>query len=120
MTKTFFDSLPQVLSDNNDGSITYRWNIEQVDEESWSSNEVIVWRPISRRKITKAVIASIWDVDVEQKLINDFNATSLGLFSEDENDNDYAIYAYMSFLTERKNIKEMIKNDCKLLDIKEE
>ena len=118
MTKTFFDSLPQVLSDNNDGSITYRWNIEQVDEESWSSNEVIVWKPISRRKITKAVITSIWDVDVEQKLINDFNATNLSLFSEDENDD--AISAYMSFLTERKNIKEMIKNDCKLLDIEEE
>lgn len=118
MTKTFFDSLPQVLSDNNDGSITYRWNIEQVDEESWSSNEVIVWKPISRRKITKAVIASIWDIDVEQKLINDFNATNLSLFSEDKNDD--AVSAYMSFLAERKNIKEMIKNDCKLLDIKEE
>lgn len=118
MTKTFFDSLPQVLSDNNDGSITYRWNIEQVDEESWSSNEVIVWKPISRRKITKTVITSIWDIDVEQKLINDFNATNLGLFSEDENGD--AISAYMSFLAERKNIKEMIKNDCKLLDIKEE
>ena len=116
MTKTFFDSLPQVLSDNNDGSITYRWNIEQVDEESWSSNEVIVWEPISRRKITKAVIASIWDVDVEQKLINDFNTTNLSLFSEDENDD--AISAYMSFLTERKNIKEMIRKDCERLNIK--
>ena len=118
MIKTFFDSLPQVLSDNNDGSITYRWNIEQVDEESWSSNEVIVWKPISRRKITKAVVTSIWDIDVEQKLINDFNATNLGLFSEDDNEDD--ISAYMSFLAERKNIKEMIKNDCKLLDIEEE
>ena len=118
MTKTFFDSLPQVLSDNNDGSITYRWNIEQVDEESWSSNEVIVWKPISRRKITKAVVASIWDINVEQKLINDFYATNLGLVSEDENGD--AISAYMSFLSERKNIKEMIKNDCKLLDIEEE
>lgn len=116
MTKTFFDSLPQVLSDNNDGSITYRWNIEQVDEESWSSNEVIVWKPISRRKITKAVITSIWDIDVEQKLINDFNATNLGLFSEDDNEDD--ISAYMSFLTERKNIKEMIKKDCERLNIK--
>lgn len=116
MTKTFFDSLPQVLSDNNDGSITYRWNIEQVDEESWNSNEVIVWEPISRRKITKAVITSIWDIDVEQKLINDFNATNLGLFSEDEKDD--AISAYMSFLTERKNIKEMIRKDCERLNIK--
>ena len=59
--------------------------------------------------MTQAVITSIWDSDLEKKLINDYNGAKAGLF-------DIATKAkyiddYTSFLNERKTIKEQIDID---------
>lgn len=118
MTKAIYDHLPSVLSDNNDGSITYRWNIkESIDSESvgYECNEVVVWKPVSRRKITQVVIASMWDDSNEKKMINDYNASILNLL--DEEASDAFIETYHRFLLERKEIKEMVANDCKDLGV---
>ena len=48
---------------------------------------------------------AIWSKDVEQKMLNDYNAAQLGILGEEY------IANYKDFLTARKTIKEQIDTD---------
>lgn len=123
----FYDSKPSVLEAVGNGSYRYRYNIEEVDapqasmrddddleeeqvRKQWMCDEVIVWSPLTSNKITGAVIASRWDSNYEQKLINEYNAATLGVYPSDEA--EAKVKAYTDFLTERAKIKALVDEDC--------
>lgn len=115
--KAFYDKKPLILENVGNGSFLYRWGIKEEVLDGrlqWECNEVTVWMPLSDNKITEAVIAELWSVDYEQKLLNEYNAALLGLY-----DNDEAIAkieSYKTFLAERKAIKARIDADWKTIN----
>lgn len=115
--RAMYDLQPEKYSDNGNGSFTYRWGIEEVQvtrqmgegeatETKWQCNEVIVWGTVTREKIVATVIESLWGIDMEAKLLNDYNASKLLLLPEEYQQR------YVNFLNERKQIKELINADC--------
>ena len=72
---------------------------------SYSYNEVRVWPTLTANKILEACINALWDKDVEQKKLNDYNAAQLGIL-----DISY-IDAYREFLERRKALKEQVESD---------
>lgn len=125
MTTAYYDIKPPMFEAAGNGSYLYRWNIEQIMVDQyvsdgdngneptvrWQCNEVIVWATVTRAKITEAVIAALWPADYEAKLINDYNAATIGMLG-----NEY-IQRYKTFLEERKIAKERIATDCEALKI---
>ena len=91
---------------NNENEI----NIKQTQ---WEYDSVIIYLPIDKDKITKAVISNTWNIDYENKLINDYNEISLGNLTEEEIDK--RTNNYITFLQERKRLKEMIDNDWEII-----
>jgi hypothetical protein len=64
------------------------------------------------------VISSVWDNNREQKLINDYNAASLGVYGSKTSDAaKERIAAYTEFLNSRAALKEQIDADCAELNI---
>jgi len=115
--KAMYDLQPEKISDNGNGSITYRWGIQEVQitrqmgeteatETKWQCNEVIVWGTVTRAKIVTKVIEEIWGIDVEAKLLNDYNAAILDILPVEYKTR------YTDFLIERKAMKEQINADC--------
>lgn len=132
--KAFYDEKPSVLESVGNGSFLYRRNIEEqtveqhaegVDEPveaktQFTCDEVTVFAPLTSNKITEAVIADRWPSSYEQKLVNEYNAASLGLVGGSKS-NDEAkakIEAYKSFLSERAELKAQVDADCEALGIK--
>lgn len=120
--KAIYDNQPSKYEENINGSHTYRWNIKEVEVNhdgvittQWECNEVVIWTSVSRSEITRCVLASLWDSDYEAKLLNDYNAATNNILSEDEAKK--AIDDYVNFLTERKAVKEMVLKDCEELGI---
>ena len=123
--KTYSYNKPEVFEAIGDGGYRYNYNIREIevdrfditDEENetnikqtqWEYNNVIIYLPINKDKITRAVIANTWDIDYENKLINDYNEINLGNLTEEEIDK--RTNKYIAFLQERKRLKEMIDND---------
>ena len=125
--QVFYDNRPSILEKVGDGSYRYRWNITEVEmpnnmmednEETrtqWSCDEVIIFAPLSPNKITEKVIAELWDSNYEQKLLNEYNASTLGMYNEQTATNK--INKYKEFLRQREVIKHQIDEDCKKLNI---
>ena len=116
MKEVLYSERPSVFQTYENGEVQYRWDIEEVisdNEENntsqWKCKEVTIYAPIVKEQLTQAVITSIWDSDLEKKLINDYNGAKAGLFEEAINQK--YIMAYNSFLNERKAIKEQINID---------
>lgn len=104
-----YDNKPTPITDNNNGSFTYHWNITPVEidgMEKWECEEVIMWGEPTRHKVTEAVITYYWAPDYEKKLINDYNAAKEGILSDD----GYT-ERYRDFLNRRKEIKTLIEQD---------
>ena len=108
MKEVFYSKKPSVFQTYENGEVQYRWDIEEVISQ-WKCKEVTINSPIDKDKLTQAVITSIWDSDLEKKLINDYNGAKAGLF--DEETNQKYIDAYNDFLIQRKVIKEQIDID---------
>ena len=108
MKEVFYSEKPSVFQTYENGEVQYRWDIEEVATQ-WKCNEVTIYVPIAKEQLTQAVITSIWDGDLEKKLINDYNGAKAGLF--DEETNQKYIDAYNDFLIQRKAIKEQIDLD---------
>lgn len=105
------DIKPSVFLKIDNGSYLYRMNIEQVTNDnvvSYKYDEYTVYTPLNSNTILKSVLNESYDIDYEQKLINDYNSVKLGL-STDETKID----KYTTFLKERDVIKTQIENDCK-------
>lgn len=125
--QVLYDNRPSILDKVGDGSYRYRWNITEVEmsndmmednEETrtqWSCDEVIIFAPLSPNKITEKVIAELWDSNYEQKLLNEYNAATLGMYDEETATNK--IDKYKEFLRQREAIKQQIDEDCKQLNI---
>ena len=123
--KTYSDSKPEVFEPVGDGGFRYNYNIREIevdrvdiiDDENetnikqtqWEYDNVIIYLPINKDKITRAVITNTWNSDYENKLINDYNEISLGNLTEEEIDK--RTNNYITFLQERKRLKEMIDKD---------
>jgi hypothetical protein len=128
-----YTSKPSVYGANGDGSFTYRWNIREIQVQTpdengdlpepepntgWECSEVIVWATVTRAKLVSAVLASIWDSEYESKLVNDFNAANAGIFGKKtEDEAKKYIDRYVTFLKERKDLKEQVNADCDAFNI---
>ena len=122
---------PEVFEHIGNGGYRYNYNIKEIEvdrfdiidnenetnikQTQWEYNNVIIYLPIDKDKITRAVITNTWNSDYENKLINDYNEISLGNLTEEEINK--RTNNYITFLQERKRLKEMINQDYqKLLD----
>ena len=127
---TYSNNKPRIFEPVGDGGFRYNYNIKEIkvdnfidinnEEDStitkhtqWRYDNVLIYPPITKDKITKEVITNTFDSDYEQKLVNDYNAALLGVFDEEET--KAKIDDYTNFLTERKQIKEMINSDWEII-----
>ena len=112
MKEVLYSERPSVFQTYENGEVQYRWDIEEVISDNtsqWKCKEVTIYAPIGKEQLTQAVITSIWDSDLEKKLINDYNGAKAGLF--DTATKAKYIANYTSFLNGRKAIKEQIDID---------
>jgi len=109
MKRTYSDTVPITVEKDGDGSYLYRWDVREETREmgddmppviSYSYNEVRVWPTLTANKILEACINSLWDKDVEQKKLNDYNAAQLSY-----------VESYKTFLYERKALKDRVDSD---------
>ena len=114
--------LPDTLenSDKKRHLYTYRYNFtEETIEENetqYSWNEVYVYAPLTSSKIIQAVLTNEYNVNYEQKLINEYNSALLGLYSSDE-EIELVKTRYEEYLSYRKELKENIETDLQNLKI---
>ena len=127
--KTYSNNKPKVFELVGNGGFRYNYNIKEIEvdrfdiidnenetnikQTQWEYNNVIIYLPIDKGKITRAVITNTWNNDYENKLINDYNEISLGNLTEEEIDK--RTNNYITFLQERKRLKEMIDNDWEII-----
>ena len=125
--KTYSDNKPKVFEPVGDGGFRYNYNIKEVEvdrvdiidnkpiakQTQLEYDNVLIYLPIDKDKITRAVIANTWNINYENKLINDYNEINLGNLTEEEIDK--RTNNYITFLQERKRLKEMIDNDWKII-----
>lgn len=121
MAKAIYDNKPSVLEVIGNGSKMYRWNISKISipagnngepaSEKWECEEVTVWETVTKKKIKEAVIRDMVSESEEAKLINDYLAAKEGILSEDYEQ------AYLSFITQRRLLKEQIDSDCLLYHV---
>lgn len=106
--------MPPRIERDGDDSYLYRWDVREETREmgddmapviSYSYNEVRVWPTLTANKILEACINALWDKDVEQKKLNDYNAAQLGIL-----DLSY-VESYKTFLNERKALKDRVDSD---------
>ena len=104
---------PVIIQQIGSGTYLYRFDIEEVTVDNMNSeshkgyqyNEVKVTGLLTANAITESVMNFLWPQDVEQKLINDYYASQMGIL-----DISYAD-KYKAFLTERNKVKEQINLD---------
>ena len=114
--------LPDTLenSDKKRHLYTYRYNFtEEIIEENetqYSWSEVYVYAPLTSSKIIQAVLTNEYDVNYEQKLINEYNSALLGLYSSNE-EIELVKTRYEEYLSYRKELKENIETDLQNLKI---
>lgn len=119
--RTYSNTPLNRLEPVGDGSYFYRWNIveNKVSEElagmRWSADEVVVSPPITANTILESVIGAMWPTNYEQKLINEYNAAILGI--SDGEVADRSREAYVTFLSERAELKARVEADCKEYNI---
>lgn len=123
--QAFYDHKPSVLEAVGNGSYKYRWDIVEMEQPAheeggepitqWKCQEVTVWAPVTSNKITEAVISELWNINYEQKLVNEHNAAQLGVY--DEETSAAKVAAYKAFLTERNAVKTQVDADCAELGI---
>ncbi len=130
---------PVVIDDlkNGQGTFLYNHNIKQVlviedenggititdDEQKatgtmWMYDSLRVEYPKTRKNIYATLLEAKYPQDIQQKLVNDYQAAQMGILEDDEA--DAAIAAYTAFLTDRKAIKAMVKQDCQEQGIPED
>lgn len=116
--KTYYDEKPAAIEAVGNGGYYYRWNIQEETTESeeqprkqWQCEQVIVYAPLTSNKIVQAAIAEVWGLDIENKMLNEFNGAQLGVY--DEASAADKIAKYKQFLAERNALKAQVDADCK-------
>ena len=133
MERAYYDAYPSKFEAVGNGSFRYRWDIREetikepiiskgekqpkteISRTLYSCYEVIVWAPVTRNKITEAIIGKMWDVNYEQKLINEYNSAKFGIYSDPEANEK--IDAYIKFLEKRAELKANMEADFEELNI---
>ena len=134
--QAYYDNKPKKLEAVGDGSYRYRFDITEKTPETvttssddsnaqegeqrteWQCEEVTVWSPVTSNKITEAVITEMCDHNYEQKLVNEYNATQLGLYgSKTGEEAKKHIAAYTEYLNTRAALKAHVDADCAELGI---
>lgn len=118
--KAFYDIKPQKFEAVGNGSTVYRYNIVEVDapesveggepRKQWQCDEVVIWAPVTKKKVVAAVITATWEPNHEQKLVNEYNSAVLGLNEGEEA--AAAREAYSAFLSARRTLKASVEADC--------
>ena len=140
MKRAFYDHEPATMEKAGNGSIIYRWDIQEEPAgqagtmedgggepaadagiKHYSCMEVVVWATVTADKITEAIIGKMWDSNYEQKLINEYNAANLGVYggSKTSDEAKAKIASYKEFLAARAELKAQIDADCAELGITE-
>lgn len=115
--KAYYDNIPAVFEKVGNGSYLYRWNIKDEETESNGDKrtvhvceEVTVWPPLTANSVTESVITETYPSNYEQKLINDYNAVSLGIL---EDEDESIVTRYKEFLSARAGLKSQVDKDFK-------
>jgi hypothetical protein len=77
-------------------------------------NSLLVPYPLTRKHVFQQLITAKYEADDESKLLNDYNASVLGL--EDESKQQ----PYLDFLADRKQLRAMVVADCAAHNVPEE
>ena len=118
--KSYSDNKQQVIENVPNGANFYRYNFReivipetdnQVGKTQWECEEVIIWSPLTKDKITAAVINEKWGLNYENKLLNDYYAAVEGILPNEKKQ------GYLDYLVERKLLKEQIEKDCEEFEI---
>ena len=113
--KSYSDNKQQVIEIVPNGANFYRYNFKEIlnpatdfqeERKQWECEEVIIWSPLTKDKITAAVINEKWVLNYENKLLNDYYAAIEGILPIEKKQ------GYLDFLVERKLLKEQIEKDC--------
>ncbi|WP_080902961.1 hypothetical protein [Parabacteroides sp. Marseille-P3160] len=110
LTKKLFSTFrPNIFDWINDYQVLYNHNIEegvQEETEGFFYDSLLVDYPVNSNTIFKTLIEELYPVSVENKLRNDYEASVLGIVTEERKQ------PYLNFLALRKNTHEMVEQDC--------
>lgn len=98
-----------VIEDEN-GGITITEDKKKATGKMWQYDSLRVEYPRTRKNIYATLLEARYPQDVQQKLVNDYQAAQMEILEDEEA--EAAIAAYRAFLTDRKAIKAMVTEDC--------
>ena len=120
------DTMPETFVDLNDGKGGFVYNygvkpfteevtVEPAEEEEephtekvtkYCHNSIVMSAPKTQNNIIETLLTEKYPSDVEQKLVNDYNAAVAKVLPTSAKE------GYLAFLADRKAIKEMVEADC--------
>ncbi len=114
------DNAPALFVPQGDKGKTthYNFNVqEHTDEEGtyYTHDTLVVSWPCTRRNVFKNLLETLYPLDFELKLINDYNTEM-----QQEQPNQSKILAYGAFLLDRETLRQQVINDCLTANIPEE
>lgn len=114
---------PAIFEPVGNGNWWYNYNIHEVQMENMDGDMMTSYEyeciqiqgEVTSNKVLRAILAEKYPADVEQKLINDFNAMQLGVIpmTIDEEGEEVGPQRYMEYLQFRTEMKAQIEQDCK-------
>lgn len=112
MRYTQFASKPEIFEKEDNGVVIYNSDIQVVKEDtdegiktSYTAVRVCLHEPINSDIVLAKTIEAMWPPSVENKLVNDYQAATLGLADE------MYIDRYKEFLKERAKLKLKVEQD---------
>lgn len=104
-------NLKEVLViEGEDGGVTITEDKKKATGKRWQYDSLRVEFPRTRANIYATLLEARYPQDVQQKLLNDYQAAQMEILEDGEA--DAAIAAYKAFLNDRKAIKAMVTADC--------
>lgn len=99
-----------LLIEDDNGGITITTNSKKATGKMWMYDSLRVEYPKTRKNIYATLLEARYPQDVQQKLVNDYQAAQIGILEDEEAEEAEA--AYTSFLRDRKAIKASVTEDC--------
>lgn len=99
-----------MVIEDSEGGITVTTDPKKATGTMWQYDSLRVEYPKTRKNIYATLLEARYPQDIQQKLVNDYQAAQMGILEDEEA--DAAVEAYTAFLTNRKAIKSMVKADC--------
>ena len=99
-----------LVIEDETGGITITEDKKKATGKMWQYDSLRVEYPRTRKNIYATLLEARYPQDVQQKLVNDYQAAQMEILEDEEA--EAAIAAYRAFLTDRKVIKAMVTEDC--------